>query len=104
MKVGKYVVTDCFDEVIDRFVTVDVELKGTSEKEVEDNFLVLAEKLEEMSNVTIEWSTCATVEEDKGTWIYQDMFTLEYEHGFMTEIKKDLMADFRAIKKEMGLR
>lgn len=104
MTFGKYEILDCFEEVEARFLTVDVLVKGKTKEEVEANFEALADRLVEVSNYTFEWSTCPTVDEYNGVWSYHEMFTLEYEHGFMTEMKKDLMADFKAVKKEMGLK
>lgn len=92
------------DEREGRYINIDIEVKAETKAEAEAIFDELAEKLEEVADVEISWSTCPSCEEYKKGFYYADSFIIEYEHGFMTEIKKDLMKDFKSVKKEMGIR
>ena len=101
MMFGKFVNEDTEE----RYITVDIEVRGNSEEEVENAFIKLSDKLENEGSINIKFAKCPTIEEEKnGRWIYQDAFIIEYEHGCMTEIKKDLKKDFKSFKKELKLR
>ena len=104
MTFGKFVHMDMFEEVEGRYLAVDVEVKASTEAEVEEAFELLADKLKAEASVDVDFALCPTISEENGTWIYQDCFCLEYEHGSMTEIKKDLRADFKAVKKVLGFK
>lgn len=104
MTFGKYVDMDMFEEVNGRYMTVDVEVKASTEAEVEEAFDLLAEKLEAEASVDVDFAQCPTITEENGTWVYQDCFCLEYEHGSMTEMKKDLRVDFKTVKRELGFK
>ncbi|MDK0636911.1 hypothetical protein P5F55_13900 [Clostridium perfringens] len=104
IEIGKYVDLDIFEEVNGRYIAVDIEVKASSEEEVEKAFDLLAEKLEAVSSIEIDWSTCPTIDEYNGVWVYSESFCVEYEHGYMTELKKEIKADFKAVKKELGFK
>ena len=102
---GKYEHENIFGEIEYRMLTVDITLTAKTEEGVEALWSKFAERLEEVSNIDIQWSTCPTVDKNsKGSWYYSESFCVDYEHGMMTEIKKDFMADFKAVKKEFGIR
>ena len=102
---GKYEHEDMFGEVEFRQLTVDITLTAETEEGVEALWGKFAERLEEVADVEISWSTCPTVDKNRnGSWYYAEGFVVDYEHGMMTEIKKDFMADFKAVKKEFGIR
>lgn len=101
----KYEHEDIFGEIEYRQLCVDITLTANSEEEVNELWDKFTERLEEVSYIDIRWSTCPTIEEEKeGVWTYFESFVVDYEHGMMTEIKKDFMADFKSVKKEMGIR
>lgn len=104
MTFGKYVDMDMFEEVNGRYLAVDVEVKASSEAEVEEAFQMLAEQLEAEASVEIDWALCPTIEENNGVWSYQDCFCIEYDHGYMTAMKKALKAEFKAVKKVLGFK
>lgn len=102
---GKYELTNFFDEVEARYMTVDIVLTAETEEGVEALWSKFADKLEEASDLEIGWSTCPTVDKNSnGSWYYAESFCVPYEHGFMAEMKKDFKSDFKAVKKEMGIR
>ena len=101
---GKYEQEDVFGEVDARFLTVDMEVKAKTKEEASDILETLSERLAEVSDVDITWACCPESDEYRGKAYCSDMFTLQYEHGFMGEMKKGLMADFKAVKKSLGIR
>ena len=102
---GKFEHENFFGEIEYRQLTVDITLTAETEEGVENLWYELAEKLEEASDLDICWSTCPTIEQNRnGSWYFSESFCVEYEHGMMGIIKKEFMADFKAVKKEMGIR
>ena len=103
---GKYEHEDIFGEIEYRQLTVDVTLTAETEDEVEALWEKFTERLEEVADVETNWSACPTIGQSHktGAWYYCDSFVVDYDHGMMTEIKKDFMKDFKAVKKEMGIR
>lgn len=102
---GKYEHEDIFGEIDYRQLTVDITLTAETEEGVEALWGKFAKRLEEVSEVEIGWSTCPVIETNrKGSWCYTESFAVDYEHGMMSEIKKEFMADYKAVKKEFGIR
>ena len=102
---GKYEHKDCFDEVLYRKMTIDIQLTAQTKEGVESLWEVFSKRLEEEAEIDIEWSTCAEVDENKnGTWRYLDFFLVDFEYGEMTYIKNDFMKVFKKVKRELEIR
>lgn len=86
----------------DRELTVTVTVTAKSDLEAEKAFNKLADHLGDTSDTEIVWSTCPTIEEEKGKFTYTEIFSVQYEHGFMAGIKKDLRNCFKISKKALG--
>lgn len=102
---GKYEHEDIFGEIEYRQLTIDITLTSETEEGVNNLWEIFSKKLEATSDLEINWSTCPTIDQNKnGMWYYAEGFTIDYEHGCMTEIKKDFMDDYKTVKKELGIR
>ena len=103
---SKYENKNCFDEVEYRTLGIDIIVTSDTKENVELLFDIISNKLEEKSDLDINWSTCPSIYYDhiKNKWYYIEGFDIEYEHGNMTEIKKDLKKVFKQVKKEIGVK
>ena len=104
LEFGKYQTENAWGEFEDRVVTVDMTVRADSEEAVEEAFEKLSEQLKALADVEVKWACCPVIEEDNKGWYYTDMFSIPYEHGEMTSIKKDIRKAFAEAKKGLGLK
>ena len=103
MQFNSVINEDNWGEVEDRYISIDVTFTSESEEAVEKIADKFIEKFEEEADV--EFARCPDIIKLKnGKYQYTDMFTVDYDYGYMAEIRKDLKTAFKAVKKEMGIR
>ena len=84
------------DEYSDsRHLAIDLAVKGLNATQV---FNLIAEQME--SDLNINFLRCPEVEEG----MHIDSFTIDYDHGEMGNIKKEITNIFKSIKKKLGVR
>lgn len=96
------VLKDEYSNVHRRFFTAYITVTSKNEDDnskIESIFDELVDKVVANCNYDIQVDGCPTIEYNS----YCDGITLEYEHGSMTDIKKDIREAFKQSKKEMGL-
>ena len=95
---AKYESEDFFGET-SRAVDTNLIVTAATEEEAEEILSAIANELE------IELCDCREIEKlSNGKVRVYDIFMVEYDHGYMAKTKKDLMADFKAVKKDLGIR
>ncbi len=89
------------DDSVYYYITV----KSNTKNEAENIFEDIAYRLvSELSDYNVELSCCPYSDEYDDYFQYGDALIVPFEYGSMKEIHKDIMREWKAIKKELGVK
>lgn len=104
MEIAKFESRDQWEEVGYRTLSFYPQLSTTNgtHEELEEIMCDITTYME--NELDIEFIRCPSQDEHKGVKSYTDSFDIEYRHGDMKQLKKEVMQVWKQAKKHFGIR
>lgn len=90
----KYEQENIYGEVVSRQLIVDVDVKAGNDQQAKELLYAMADKMD------YEWFGCTEVENN----VASDAFSVDFEYGQMSDVKKEIMEAYKQAKKSLGIR